>query len=117
MEKKLSYFTLRPNLKQFYGIKVDENTKFDETTDDGTVKQHLEDLTLTTHVERKREKDDNFPYEITETSEMVVKMPVGTILIWDDKEGFILNQYEMTTLSELEKEVQEMKEVYKESIV
>ena len=46
MKEKLEYYTLEPNLQQFYGIKVDENTKFDEETEDGTVKQHFEDLTL-----------------------------------------------------------------------
>ena len=36
---------------------------------------------------------------------MVVKMPVDTILIWDDKEGFIVSNYPMTTLSKIVEEV------------
>ena len=28
--KKLEYYTIRPSLKQFYGIKVDEKTNFDD---------------------------------------------------------------------------------------
>ena len=117
MEKKLNYYTLKPSLRQLYGIKVDENTTFDEQTDDGVVKQHFENLTLTTTIERKKEQDDNFPYEIKEESKMTVKMPSGTILIWDENEGFILSKYEMTTLSELEEEIKEIKEIYKDSIV
>lgn len=117
MEKKLEYYTIRPSLKQFYGIKVDENTVFDETTEDGTVKQHFENLVLTTTVDRKTEASDTNPFEIEENSKMSVKMPSGTILIWDEEQGFILSQYQMTTLTDLEKEIQEFKEIYKESKV
>lgn len=116
MEEKLQYYTLEPSLQQFYGIKVDESTKFDEETEDGTVKQHFEDLTLTTEVHRITESEDS-PYRVEETSKMEVKMPVGTILIWNEQEGFILSKYKMTTLSDLESEIQEIKEVYKDSIV
>lgn len=117
MEKKLEYYTLKPNLKQYYGIKVDENTTFDEKTEDGSISQHFENLTLTTHVEREKEKDDKYPFDIKEVSEMTVKMPSGTILIWDEKEGFVISNYEMTTLSEIVEEVEKTKEIYKDSIV
>lgn len=117
MEKKLEYYTLKPSLKQYYGIKVDEKTKFDETTDDGTIKQHFENLTLTTVVERKREVDDKNPYEIKEESKMTIKMPSGTILLWDENEGFIISGYDITTLSELEESIKEIKDIYKNSIV
>jgi hypothetical protein len=117
MEKKLEYYTLKPNLKQFYGIKVHKNTVFDEETENGVVKQHLENLTLTTTIYKKTEKDDKNPYEIEEESKMTVKMPSGTILIWDENEGFIISPYPMTTLTDLKKEIDEMKEIYKESKV
>lgn len=115
--KKLEYFTIRPSLKQYYGIKVDENTKFDEETEDGTVKQHFENLTLTTTIEKKIEPNEQNPYEVEETSKMTVKMPLGTILIWTTEEGFILPQYQFTTLSDLEKEIKEFKDIYKDSKV
>lgn len=117
MEKKLEYYTLRPSLKQYYGIKVDEKTKFDESTDDGTIKQHFENLTLTTTVSRKKEVDDNNPYDITEESKMTIKMPSGTVLLWDENEGFIISGYELTTLSELEESIKDIKEIYKNSKV
>lgn len=115
--EKLEYFTIRPSLKQYYGIKVDENTKFDEETEDGVVKQHFEDLTLTTTIEKKIESSEQNPYEVEETSKMTVKMPLGTILIWDEHDGFILPQYQFTTLSDLEKEIKEFKDIYKDSKV
>lgn len=115
--KKLEYFTIRPSLKQFYGIKVNNKTKFDETTEDGCVEQHFEDLTLTTKVKKIKETTENNPFEIIEESTMTIKMPEDTILIWSETEGFIIPQYQMTTLSGLEKEIKEFKEVYKESKV
>ena len=115
--KKLEYYTIRPSLKQFYGIKVDEKTKFDESTEDGAVFQHFEDLTLTTKIERKAEASENNPFDIKEESTMTIKVPTGTILIWDEKSGFIIPEYQMTTLSDLEKEIEEFKDIYKDSKV
>ena len=115
--KKLEYYTIRPSLKQFYGIKVNEKTKFDEKTEDGAVIQHFEDLTLTTKIERKAEASENNPFDIKEESTMTIKVPTGTILIWDEKSGFIIPEYQMTTLSDLEKEIEEFKDIYKDSKV
>ena len=116
-EKKLEYYTVRPTLKQYYGIKVDENTVFDEETEDKTVKQHFENLTLTTEIKKKVKSTEDYPYDIEEKSKTTVKMPSGTILIWVAEEGFILPQYEMTTLSGLEEEIKDVKHIYKDSIV
>jgi len=115
--KKLEYFTVKPNLKQFYGITVNEKTKFDEETEDGRVKQHFENLTLTTHVESKIDSTEEYPFEVSEVSDMTIKMPSGTILIWDETQGFIISQYQMTNLTNLAKEIKEMKNVYKDSKV
>lgn len=117
MKEKLEYYTIRPSLKQFYGIKIDESTTFDEQTEDGSVKQHFENLTLTTTIEKKAEANDTNPYEVEETSKMTIKMPTGTILIWDEEQGFMIPQYQMTTLTELEDEIKEFKEIYKDSKV
>ena len=117
MEEKLEYYTIKPTLKQFYGIKVNEDTKFDEETENGNVKQHFENLTLTTEIKTKREIDERNPFEIEEESKMTIKMPVGTILIWDENEGFVISNYEMTTLSDLEEDIKKQKEIYKNSIV
>ena len=117
MEKKLEYFTVRPSLKQFYGVKVNEDTIFDEETENGNVKQHFENLTLTTEITKKSEATETMPYDIEETSKMTIKMPVGTILIWNEEEGFIIPQYQMTTLSDLKEEIEEFKDIYKDSKV
>lgn len=116
-EKKLEYYIIKPSLKQFYGIKVNKDTKFDEETDDKTVKQHFENLTLTTTVVKKTEANENYPFDVEENSKTVVKMPENTILIWIPEEGFVLPPYQMTNLSGLEEDIKDIKNIYKESKV
>ena len=115
--KKLEYFTIRPSLRQYYGLKVTKKTKFDETTEDGCIEQHFENLTLTTKVKRVTEASERNPYEVVEESTMTIKMPEGTILIWNENSGFVIPEYEFTTLSDLEEEIKEFKDIYKESKV
>jgi len=108
--EKVEYYTLKPNLKQLYGKKVTKETVFDEKIEDGTVKQHFENLTLTTTI-KKKEKNKKF--EIEEESIIKVKVPEGTILIWSEEEGFIIPQYQMCTLEELINEANDIKDIYK----
>lgn len=107
--EKIEYYTLRPNLKQIYGKKVTKDTEFTEKTEDGTVEQVFKDLTLTTTIKREAEQGD---YKIVEESKVTVTMPEGTILIWNEQEGFIVPQYQMTTLDDLKNEIDEIKEIY-----
>lgn len=106
---KLEYYTVKPNLKQIYGRKVTKDTVFTEQTEDGRVYQEFKDLTLTTHIKNEVE---NGGFKITETSELIIKMPEGTILIWDEGEGFIVPQCQMCSLEELEEEIRDIKEIY-----
>ncbi len=108
--EKVEYYTLRPNLKQIYGKKVDAKTQFTEKTEDGTVTQEFKNLTLTTNIKRK---DKMGKIEIEEESKISVKVPEGTILIWNENEGFIVPQYQMCTLEELEQEIKDIKDIYK----
>lgn len=106
---KLEYYTVKPSLKQIYGKKVTKDTVFTEQTDDGRVHQEFKDLTLTTHIKNEVE---NGGFKITETSELIIKMPEGTILIWDEGEGFIVPQCQMCTLEELQEEIVDIQEIY-----
>lgn len=112
MKGKIEYYTLRPQLKQIYGKRVDENTKFTEKTEDGTVEQSFENLTLTTRIKKKSEFDE---YKTEEESVMKVTMPKGTILIWSETEGFIIPQYQMCTLEDIEEDIRDIKEIYKDN--
>ena len=109
-KEKVEYFTLRPNLKQFYGKKVDKTTEFEDQTEDGTVKQTFKDLTLTTTIEKKTEQGE---YTIEENTTLKVTVPDGAILIWDEIEGFIVPQYQMCKLDDIKNEIDDFKEIYK----
>jgi len=111
--EKIEYYTLRPNLKQIYGKKVDETTEFIEKTEDGTVNQTFKNLTLTTMIKKTNIVGG---YEIEEESKVTVKVPKGTILIWNEQEGFIIPQYQMTTLEELKKEIDEISNIYDDKV-
>lgn len=109
MEEKIEYYTVRPNLKQIYGKKVTKDTEFTERTEDGTVEQTFKDLTLTTVIKREAEQGD---FKFVEESTVKVTVPDGTILIWSEQEGFIVPQYQMTTLDDLKKEIEGIQEIY-----
>lgn len=108
--EKIEYYTIRPNLKQIYGKKVTKNTKFEEKTEDGTVHQKFENLTLTTEIKTKYEQGK---IKIKEESKIEIKVPENTILVWDEKAGFIVPQFQMCTLKEVEKDIASIKEIYK----
>jgi len=107
--EKIEYYTLRPNLKQIYGKKVNKDTEFTEQTEDGTVKQSFKDLVLTTTIKKEMEQGG---FKVEEESTMKVTVPENTILIWNEQEGFIVPQYQMCTLEDLKKEIEEIEEIY-----
>lgn len=107
--EKIEYYTLRPNLKQIYGKKVTKDTEFTEKTEDGTVEQEFKDLTLTTTIKKEMEQGG---FKIVEESKVTVTMPEGTILIWNEQEGFIVPQYQMCTLDELKEEIADIQDIY-----
>ena len=109
--EKIEYYTLKPNLKQIYGKRVNKDTVFTDKTEDGTVEQEFKDLTLTTRIKKVIEQGG---FKIEEESTMKVTMPEGTILIWNEQEGFIVPQYQMCTLEELKEEIKDVEEIYKE---
>lgn len=109
--EKIEYYTLKPNLKQIYGKKVTKDTVFEEKTEDGTVTQTFKDLILTTTIKKELEQGG---FKIEEESTVKVAMPEGTILIWNEQEGFIVPQYQMCTLEELEEDIKNIKDIYNE---
>lgn len=112
--EKIEYYTLKPNLKQIYGKKVTKDTVFTEKTEDGTVEQEFKDLTLTTKIKKELEQGG---FKIVEESTMTVTMPEGTVLIWNEQEGFIVPQYQMCTLEELKQDIENIETIYSEEPV
>lgn len=110
-KEKVEYYTLRPNLKQYYGKRVNKETEFTDKTEDGTVTQEFKDLTLTTHIKRETESGE---FKIMEDTTLKVIVPEGTILIWDEKEGFILPQYQFCDLDTVKEDIKDMEDIYKQ---
>jgi len=105
-------FTVVPNLKQFYGRTITKEMEFDETTDDGKVHQTLKDLVLTTEIKSESEFEG---IKSTEESKLTQELPEGTILIWDETQGYIIPHIRMYKLRDLEKEVKQLKKIYKDN--
>ena len=105
-------FTIAPNLKQFYGRTITKELEFDESTEDGKVHQVLKDLVLTTELKNESEFDG---IKSSEESKLVQELPEGTILIWDEKQGYIIPHVKMYKLRDLEKEIKQIKKIYKDN--
>ena len=105
-------FTVRPSLKQYYGRTVTKEMKFDETTENGEVHQTMENCVLTTEISKEFEQAG---IKTTLKSVMTEEIPEGTIIIWSESEGYIVPNVPMYKLKDLENEILEIKEVYKEN--
>lgn len=117
--EKVEYYTLRPSLRQYFGRKVNKSLKFDEWTDDKKIHQVMEKGVLTTFINDTRKvkllaDGKETEIETQEESKIIQKIPTGTILIWDENQGYIIPQYQMATLDEIEEDLKTMKEAYKE---
>lgn len=113
---KIEYYTVKPNLKQLFGRKVTKELEFDEYTEDKKVHQTLKDCILTTYITSEEQgsvygvKDKVITKEETK---IVQNLPEGVILIWSEKNGYIIPDIQMTTLEELTKDIENIKEIYK----
>lgn len=105
-------FTVKPNLKQFYGRTVTKDTNFDEKTDSGEVHQVLKDLVLTTEIEKTSEYDG---VKSTEYSKLVQELPEGIVLLWTEQEGYIIPNVPVYKIKDLEEEISEIKNIYKDN--
>ena len=105
-------FIVRPSLKQHYGRTITKETEFDEWTEDKTVHQTLKNLVFTTEVHRETEFEG---IKNTEDSKSVTELPEGTILIWNELEGYILPNVAVYKMKDLEEEIKDIKRIYKDN--
>jgi len=104
-------FTIKPSLKQYYGRTVTKDMEFDEYTDDKTVHQTLKDLILTTEINKESEYEG---VKSSEKSTLTQELPEGTILIWNEQQGYILPNVAVYKLKDLKEEIAQVEEIYKE---
>lgn len=95
-------FIIKPDISFYPGIKVDKNTELEYSNE--FVKQELKKLTL--HSLIKKETDD-----YTSTTELVLKLKKGDILILDADRGYILPGIPLATVDETIEELSCLKEV------
>lgn len=105
-------FIVKQSLKQYYGRTVTKETKFDETTDNGEVHQTLENCVLTTEINKEFTQGG---IKATLHSVLKEEIPEGTIIIWSEAEGYIVPNAPMYKLKDLEEEIKEVKEIYKDN--
>ncbi len=105
-------FTVKPSLNQYYGRTVTKEMEFDETTDNGEIHQTLKDCVLTTEINREWEQGG---IKNTIHSVQTEELPEGTIIIWSELQGYIVPNVAMYKLKDLEEEIEEIKEAYKDN--
>lgn len=105
-------FTIRPSLKQYYGRTITKKTKFEEKTDNKEVHQTLENLVLTTIINKESEYNG---VKSKEYSKLVQELPEGTVLLWTEAEGYIIPNVPVYKLKDLEAEIKEIKDIYKDN--
>ena len=105
-------FIIKPSLAQYYGRTVTKDMTFDEKTENGEVHQTLKDLVLTT-VTNKEWEYNGIKNTLKSTQTEVLKE--GTVLIWNEQMGYIVPNVDMYKLRDLEKEIEQIKEIYKDN--
>ena len=115
MEKKIEYYTIKPNLKQLFGRKVTKELEFDEYTDKKNVHQIMKNCILTTTIKNTEEKKYGNLGNVTieEETKIIQTIPEGVILIWSEENGYIIPDIQMTTLEELIEDAQTIQGIYK----
>lgn len=105
-------FTVKPSLSQYYGRTVTKDMVFDEKTENGEIHQTLKNCVLTTEINRKW-KQGEIENELHSVQKEI--LPEGTIIIWSELQGYIVPNVPMYKLRDLEAEIAEIKEFYKDN--
>lgn len=105
-------FTVKPSLKQYYGRTLTKDMEFEEETDNKEVKQTLKNLVLTTEINRESEYNG---IKSKEYSKLTQEIPEGTVLLWTETEGYIIPNVPVYKLKDLEEEIKQVKDIYKDN--
>lgn len=105
-------FTVKPSLNQYYGRTVTKEMEFDEKTENGEIHQTLKDCVLTTEINREWKQGG---IKNTIHSVQTEELPEGTVIIWSELQGYIVPNVAMYKLKDLEEEIKEIKEAYKDN--
>lgn len=109
---KCELFTVKPSLSQYYGHTVTKELEFDEKTENGEIHQTLKNCVLTTEINRQWTQGD---IKNTIRSVQTEELPEGTIIIWSELQGYIVPNVAMYKLKDLEEEITEIREIYRDN--
>ena len=109
--KEYELFIIKQDLKPYYGKTVTKDMEFDEYTDDKTVHQTLKNLVFTTEINKEVEFEG---IKSTEHSVLTQEVPEGTILIWNEKEGYILPGTPVYKYKDLKEDIANYEKFYVE---
>lgn len=115
--KLVKYYMVKPSIKTFGGLEITKETKFETENDNGKVRQKLENCVLTTELEQEYDiKDEKTgkEYKTTELTKLTSVLPEGTILIWNENQGYTMLNTEMCTVEEGKKIVNELYDIVKD---
>lgn len=109
---KNELFTVKPSLGQYYGHTVTKELEFDESTENGEIHQTLKNCVLTTEINRQWTQGD---IKNTIHSIQTEELPEGTIIIWSQLQGYIVPNVAMYKLKDLEEEIAQIREIYRDN--
>ena len=98
-------YILRPNITMFEGIRVTKKTKF--TFENETVKQKLEKLVLNIELKESGETT-NTKYEYLSTGKVTIDE--GTVLLFDEKRGYYVPNYDLVSVDEAIEDIKTLKD-------
>lgn len=101
-------FIISPNIKLFVGETINEESKLDYISEDGTIEQHLENMVMTTKIFRTHE---TMGRKVIEEANWTMPLLKGDVLIFSNEEGWILPPYKMVTIPKVIEDLGYIKEV------
>lgn len=105
-------FTIKPSLKQYYGRTITKELQFDEYTEDKSIHQTLKGLVLTTEIIHESEFNG---IKSKEHSVLIQELKEGMVILWNEVQGYIIPNVEVYKLKDLENDIKEIKEIYKDN--
>lgn len=121
-QKKLERKFIVPNLRPFLALTIVENTdvedEFAVQSEDGTqkkivqqkIKTDPETKIATFITEIKYEQKIDELHAMREESTITYLLPVGTVLIWEENEGYMATEQGFQSLEEIEEDIKLLKE-------
>ena len=105
-QKHVERYMIKPQYYQFLGVTVKNDTDIDDVTEDGRVHQTIKGTKFITEINNEREHNGA---KIKEYSKLEIDLQEGTRLLWQDRQGYILPDFEPKTVEEIKEDLECLK--------